>query len=91
MVIANSINNNHNEEENKKPLNRGDNYEQYDLKSAFNKYSKLKNILDSKYENDQIIKFINETKLKTFFKNEIKEIFKTIDKFKYNAEIMKLK
>ena len=73
-----------------RPLNRGKNYEHYELKKWLLEDKNLSSIIDGKFEDDLYVKVINETKLRKFLKNEFRDILRKIKKFETNADIYKI-
>ena len=73
-----------------RPLNRGKNYEHYELKKWLLEDKNLSSIIDGKFEDDLYVKVINETKLKKFLKNEFRNILRRIKKFETNADTYKI-
>ena len=73
-----------------RPLNRGKNYEHFELKKWLLGDNNLPSIIDCKFEENLYVKVINETKLKKFLKNDFKEILRKIKKFSINADNYKI-
>ena len=73
-----------------RPLNRGKNYEHFELKKWLLEDNNLPSIIDCKFEENLYVKVINETKLKKFLKNDFKEILRKIKKFSINADNYKI-
>lgn len=73
-----------------RPLNRGKNYEHFELKKWLLEDHNLASIIDCKFEENLYVKVINETKLKKFLKNDFKEILRKIKKFSINADNYKI-
>ncbi|MDD6145117.1 MAG: hypothetical protein SOT25_03470 [Malacoplasma sp.] len=69
-----------------KPLNRGDNYEHYDISSYFKKYANFEEISTYKTIDGKIVKSIDKEKVKKFFKDNLKNILLQINKFKSKAD-----
>ena len=69
-----------------RPLNRGKNYEHFKLRKWLLENDDLHLIISAKFENDKYIRYIDESKLKDFFKHNFKNMFKLINKFKANAD-----
>ena len=48
-------------------------------------------IINAKFENDVYVHYIEESKLKDFFKNKFRNLFKSISKFEANANNFEVK
>lgn len=91
LAITNIIINNHESSTDyDRPLNRGKNYEHFELKKWLLEDYNLPTIIDCKFEENLYVKAINETKLKKFLKNDFKEILRKIKKFSINADNYKI-
>ena len=62
-----------------RPLNRGKNYEHFKLRKWLLENDDLHLIISAKFENDKYIRYIDESKLKDFFKHNFKNMFKLIN------------
>ena len=74
----------------KRPLNRGKNYEHYEIKKWLLDDKNLPSIIDGKFEDNLYVKVINEIKLRKFLKNDFREILRKISKFATNADDYKI-
>lgn len=74
-----------------RPLNRGKNYEHFQLRKWLLTNSDLHQIINARFENGKYIRYIEESKLKNFFKYKFRNMFKTINKFKTNADNFEFK
>lgn len=75
----------------KRPLNRGRNYEHFKLRKWLLENNDLHSIINAKFENDVYVHYIEESKLKDFFKNKFRNLFKSISKFEANADYFEVK
>jgi hypothetical protein len=73
-----------------KPLNRGDNYEHYSLNINFDRGTLKEKFVDYEIEDNHQTLVLSEKKFKSNFGNVIRETFKTIERFKTNADKFKL-
>ena len=91
LVATNLIINDHeNSIDYERPLNRGKNYEHFELKKWLLEDRNLPTIIDAKFEDDLYVKVVNETKLRNFLKNDFREILRKIKKFSINADNYKI-
>ncbi len=81
LVVTNLINNDLNHHTNDKPLNRGDNYEQYNLSSYLVKDVNLRKILKATLEEGNK-KYIDEVKLQSYLRTEFRDVLEKIPKFR---------
>lgn len=79
---------NHN---NKNPLNRGDNYELYDLSSYFNKITTWSNTLNNEFIDGNYRISFNEKKFVSKIEDIIRNAFSKIDKFAKNKDKYQIK
>lgn len=85
MIGLSLINkNNSDEPKERKPMNRGDNYEHYKISYYLSKNEDLKKIISIYVKQDKYSKEINETKFVEEIKAIIKNIVGNIEKFKYS-------
>ena len=73
-----------------RPLNRGKNYEHYEIKKWLLDDKNLPSIIDGKFEDNLYVRVINEIKLRKFLKNAFREILRKISKFTTNADAYKI-
>jgi len=85
------INNDFDKLDYKRPLNRGRNYEHFKLCKWLLENNDLHSIINAKFENDVYVHYIEESKLKDFFKNKFRNLFKSISKFEANADNFEIK
>lgn len=69
-----------------RPLNRGKNYEHYEIKKWLLDDKNLPSLIDGKFEDNLYVRVINEIKLRKFLKNAFREILRKISKFTTNAD-----
>lgn len=69
-----------------KPLNRGDNYEEYDLSSYFRNDIDLTDFLDNKFIDNNYLIYFNEEKFCENIEQKLRTIFGSITKFKNNQD-----
>lgn len=69
-----------------RPLNRGKNYEHFKLRKWLLSNDDLHQIINARFENGKYVRYIEESKLKNFFKYKFRDMFKLINKFKTNAD-----
>lgn len=86
LIVSNYIFNDYHPNRNNNPLNRGDNYEQFDLSSYLMNDNNLNDITDATFKNGQFIREISENKLVNYFKNQFRNVFNNIPKFKNNKD-----
>ena len=86
LVALNTIINNNYSPIEKKPLNRGSNYEHYKISSYFETNENIREILKSDFRNGKYIICINEDNFINFLKRNFINILRKIGKFKLNAD-----
>lgn len=88
LLVANLIINNKDIDtiDYERPLNRGKNYEHFQLRKWLLTNNDLHQIINAKFENGKYIRYIEESKLKNFFKYKFRNMFKSISKFEINAD-----
>ena len=69
-----------------KPLDRGGNYEHYQLTNKFINNEFITSIVNKKLVNNKWVKTIDENKFQNFIKTNLRTIFKSISKFSSNAD-----
>jgi patatin-like phospholipase/acyl hydrolase len=73
-----------------KPLDRGDNYEHYNLNINFDRESLKDKFVDYEIKDNHQTLVLSEKKFKSNIENIVRETFKSIDRFKTNADKFKL-
>ncbi len=85
MIGLNLLNkNNYDQPEERKPMNRGDNYERCKISYFLTKNENLKKIISIYVKEDKYSKEINENKFVEEIKKIIKDVISNIEKFKYS-------
>lgn len=90
MVVTNLFSNSISDKKEVKPLNRGDNYEHYELSNYLIKDKHLSLILKTNLEQGNK-KYIDEIKLQYYLRTRFREVLEQIPKFKNKKNQYSLK
>jgi hypothetical protein len=85
-LMINDKNNNQNTTSNSKPLNRGENYEHYNLNLEMNRDILRESLIDYETTNQEQSVVLSEAKFKNNIESIVRNVLKNNDRFKSNAD-----